>query len=158
MVVHDAGPHTRQVTLDYFFDNVLPPLHKKIDLPTVIKKLKKNETIQNGRLAKFPRDPKDTPGSEPDVFRPLGNIAQEIVNAAKRSKGMPIRLYFYNAGSIVPTSRRRTCHSKPDFLGSLKPYDENHTPEWVDTMMTAELKLEDTDGTANKASGHAYPC
>ncbi len=157
MVVRDAGPHTRKVTVDYFFKTVLPPLHKKINLPAVIEKLKKNGTIRDGRFAQFPLDPKDASGSEPEVFLPLGEITQKIVKAAK-SNGMKVMLHFYNAGSIVPTSKRRTCHSKPDFIGGLFPCDENEPPKWRDVFLIGEFKLHNQPATAHKASRLLYPC
>lgn len=153
MICYDAGPVTQQVTLDYFFDNVLPPLHEKIDLTKVIEKLQQKEVIKNGRFALYPQDPASMEGHEVDIFEPLQQVTMDIIKVVQ-SKTMKPTLRFLNKGYHIPISEIRPWDAKPDFIGPLLPFRINQRPRWRSIAVPAELKPKKNDGKSYDVSCH----
>ncbi|KAJ3734977.1 hypothetical protein DFJ43DRAFT_1151620 [Lentinula guzmanii] len=82
-VIADLGNMVPEVDLDWFFENLLPPLPKGIDISTVIKQLQELGAITEDGWAGFSCDPKAERRHEDIVFAQLGPVFQAILDAVK---------------------------------------------------------------------------
>ncbi|KAF7799156.1 hypothetical protein EIP86_010387 [Pleurotus ostreatoroseus] len=162
IICHDASSVTRKVPLIFFFKYALPPLHAKIDLDTVIEKLKSNRTILNDRLMMFSRkDPAQKSGTEAVIYAPLEKIIRRMVEAAS-SEDLQPTLEFFNKGNSTPISDNRDCSSKPDIIGALRPCKKTSRPKWVTNGVSGEVKPLETEekayDDASKVMGSMQHC
>ncbi|KAJ3743586.1 hypothetical protein DFH05DRAFT_1525854 [Lentinula detonsa] len=93
-----------EVDLDWFFENLLPPLPKGLDISTVIKQLEELGAITENGWTGFSCDPKAERRHEDILFAQLGPVFQAILDAKEGVVQSPITVGF--RWKILKTSRR----------------------------------------------------
>ncbi|KAI0341438.1 hypothetical protein BDW22DRAFT_1485428 [Trametopsis cervina] len=151
-VMADVGGHIPQVPLNYFHDNLLPPLPPGVDVERVKQELKKKTPapISGNRWTSFKYDPsheKNDDKSENLVFAPFGVIAKAVARAAMvviRKKGLKMQqtAAFYCNPNHTPSSTNRTNTSRPDGYAVLKQPSEVRRQEihWDNIVIPGEKK------------------
>lgn len=126
---HVSG-HISQVPLEYFYDNLLPPLRPGLDVTSVIQRLKMNTRgkkpeIKGRRWRSFPCNPSESSYSEARVFAAFAGIATAVAQAAlsmseNKSDLLKQTTIFYRNTNYAPPCTNRTNASRPDGYALLK--------------------------------------
>ncbi|KAJ3766140.1 hypothetical protein FB446DRAFT_758794 [Lentinula raphanica] len=111
-----------EVPVDDFFHSILPPLPRssKGDLvEEVIAKLKENDTIKNDRWVAFEVDPREHSEKEPQAFKGLTDIWNDVISAAKKVDGsLEQTLGLVVSGHVyIHSDQSRLC--QPDAFNKL---------------------------------------
>ncbi|KAJ3825720.1 hypothetical protein F5880DRAFT_1550310 [Lentinula raphanica] len=111
-----------EVPVDDFFHSILPPLPRssKGDLvEEVIAKLKENDTIKNDRWVAFDVDPREHSEKEPQAFKGLTDIWNDVISAAKKVDGsLEQTLGLVVSGHVyIHSDQSRLC--QPDAFNKL---------------------------------------
>ncbi|KAI0689963.1 hypothetical protein BC835DRAFT_217918 [Cytidiella melzeri] len=160
-VTRDLGPSIHELPYQFFQDYILPPLHKDVDVPAVIRRLKNSGGITKaGRWKGFNQDPHKfsaksssrsdkTPQAENHVFAKLAPVIENIVQQSGCSEAEPIVVY-----ETLPNSNPICCfddkRGKPDgwliFNRHVRFLEDRRDRRryWRDVATPAEFKLRDT--------------
>lgn len=151
--VKDTGEVIRQVSLEYFQTNLLPPLRKEIKLGAVLKSLKASKAITNNRWTVFPVDPVYSAERENPTFLPFEELATHVATAAKGmlpSKVQELEHVIFRCNpDATPTLSLRNNTSKPDCYGLHTKHPRNKIlrgkprtkVHWETIAITGENKL-----------------
>ncbi|KAI0338810.1 hypothetical protein BDW22DRAFT_1362528 [Trametopsis cervina] len=111
-----------QVSLNYFYANLLPPLPANLTVREVVDELQRNgyieRRIENGvtasRWAAFPIDPAGSTSLENTTFAPLDDIAAAVAQTASKitDESQTVELHF--SPHIVPRSTKGLNTVIPD--------------------------------------------
>jgi hypothetical protein len=151
IVLLDLGEAIPQVTVDYFFDYLLPKLPDNIDFSTVLDNLKEPSerdgehvaTLHNNRWTCFPVDPIHDKGWENDIYRRLEELTQSIHEAAGLANNART-VVFKCCPNGVPSSSHRDNSSRPDAYAIDAGADFKRA-EWHQIALPAEFKKNDTE-------------
>lgn len=153
-VYQDMSPCLEKVDPLYFFTKILPPIKQGIDADKVIKTLKKDGVIVDGRFECFPQNPSKLPGLENDVFKNLESLVSAIVDAAKNSKVEPTMFFRCNPNG-VPESEHRTNFSRPD--GYVLVVDPGTgRVQWVSVALASEYKKKLDKAKKHDVRAHLF--
>lgn len=113
-VIEDLGNMVPEVDLDWFFENLLPPMPKGIDTATVVEQLRKSGVVTENGWAGFSLNPQDERRHEDVVFAQLQPIFKAISDTVQElDPSLQQTFTLLLQPTKYPTSER-ACTSKPD--------------------------------------------
>ncbi|KAJ3851160.1 hypothetical protein EV368DRAFT_65983 [Lentinula lateritia] len=113
-VIEDLGNMVPEVDLDWFFENLLPPMPKGVDTATVVEQLRKSGVITENGWAGFSLNPQDERRHEDVVFAQLQPIFEAISDTVQELyPSLQQTFTLLLQPTKYPTSER-ACTSKPD--------------------------------------------
>ncbi|KAI0954296.1 hypothetical protein AcV7_007565 [Taiwanofungus camphoratus] len=137
-VIQELGESIFEVSVQFFLDNIFPPLRPEFDLDGVIQTLKdQNNISQSGRWRSFPVNPSALLSNENVTFKPLEDIVRQIAMAGGLG-GNGRLLDFEINPNRTPKSEFRDSTSRPD--GYLILCDKQDGVHWTDIALCAEYK------------------
>ncbi|KAI0916615.1 hypothetical protein AcW1_010385 [Taiwanofungus camphoratus] len=137
-VIQELGESIFEVSVQFFLDNIFPPLRPEFDLDRVIQTLKdQNDILQSGRWRSFPVNPAASWSNENVTFKPLEDMVRQIAMAGGLG-GNGRLLDFENNPNHTPKSELRDSTSRPD--GYLILRDKQDGVHWTDIALCAEYK------------------
>lgn len=144
------------VGVEWFTDNLLPPVPGDIDLEIVCDKVKEHTVTAKGRFCQFPIDPSKMSNEGQAYSESLEDIVHKIIisveNHAMRSTGdgsqvtrrktawrPTVTMSFHCRPSEIPSSQRRDNSTRPDCYILVL----NQEAEWVYIGVCGEFKRKD---------------
>ncbi|KAI5115744.1 hypothetical protein M0805_002822 [Coniferiporia weirii] len=150
-ILSDLGQSIPEVDLDFFTNNVLPPLRDGFNVDEIVTSLESEEIIKGGRWKWFEEDPMRKESTETEAFKPVVDIFESIVRAANgKSHGHEQTLALRMAPNSIPVSERLN-RTRPDGYMILKEAEdkfgsnEKARRSWYDLALTLEVKKDGTD-------------
>ncbi len=144
--IDDLGGHVVEVSLEYFFSNILPPLPGGVDVPKVMESLRE-DSIVDGRWAAFEVNPSEDDRDELIVFDALRLVFDSVITAASQclpgaKQTLEVKLSLTKAPKL-----EKDTGIRPDGFLILK----NQTKRCADPLNTTKLIL------SQKKSGDGSP-
>ncbi|KAI0916492.1 hypothetical protein AcV5_002972 [Taiwanofungus camphoratus] len=131
----DMGGLAPQITVDFFLENILPPLPKELDVDEVVTALKERGHITHlNRWDGFAIDPADSIEHEGKTFAPLEVMANAIAEVAASLTGVDSVLEFQNNPHLGPSWV--DSRSRPDGYFVLR--DRRSGIRWADIGVSCE--------------------
>lgn len=155
-IIDHLDGHVMEVSLDYFFSNVLPPLPEGVDILKVLESLREDSVV-DGRWAAFQLNPSEDDRHESIVYNALGQAFDSIITAASQcppgaKQTLEFKLSPTEAlhseedtgirpnGFLILKKQTIPC---PDPLNITKPgrsrKRSRDSPSWYDIAATAEF-------------------
>ncbi len=141
-----AGQSVSMVSVKYFLDTFLPPLHPAIDIHKILNRLKRMGTKSRRPITKHNRwwgfnvDPTDrTPVINLTTFKRLADIVRDIVRAGAIRGQTPSLDFHNNPQPIFDSERDETC--LPDAYMVMTSVPETRTP-WGRIAVSGEYNVE----------------
>jgi len=156
-VLQDVGSYTPMIPFQTFLEYLAPP-QPEFDLNATMQSLKsgtKPVLESSNRWSGFPKDPKDSQGSEDRVFSPIPDIFTKVVAAIAANSGGKLNedkrtVDFLQNPSLAPTSAERRNESRPDgylvFKDRVNVTSDDGRREaifWADIALSCEYKRKD---------------
>ncbi len=113
-IIEDLGGEVEEVTLDYFFDHILPSLPNDVEVAKVVDSLKNTGHIVTGKWAAFERNPSEDDRHEIVVFQPLVQVFDSIITAATPLLGGAKQTLELKLNPKNPPYSERNRQLKPD--------------------------------------------
>ncbi|KAI0924108.1 hypothetical protein AcV5_010537 [Taiwanofungus camphoratus] len=159
-VIQELGESIFEVSVQFFLDNIFPPLRPEFDLDRVIQTLKdQNDILQSGRWRSFPVNPAASWSNENVTFKPLEDMVRQIAMAGGLG-GNGRLLDFENNPNHTPKSELRDSTSRPD--GYLILRDKQDGVHWTDIALCAEYKkrksIDDRNDNVRKIVWGMHHC
>ncbi|KAI0946809.1 hypothetical protein AcW1_010386 [Taiwanofungus camphoratus] len=159
-VIRELGESIFEISVQFFLDNILPPLRLEFDLDRVIQTLKdQNDILQSGRWRSFPVNPAASWSNENVTFKPLEDMVRQIAMAGGLG-GNGRLLDFENNPNHTPKSELRDSTSRPD--GYLILRDKQDGVHWTDIALCAEYKkrksIDDRNDNVRKIVWGMHHC
>ncbi|KAI0924857.1 hypothetical protein AcV7_007226 [Taiwanofungus camphoratus] len=159
-VIQELGESIFEVSVQFFLDNIFPPLRPEFDLDRVIQTLKdQNNISQSGRWRSFPVNPAASWSNENVTFKPLEDMVRQIAMAGGLG-GNGRLLDFENNPNHTPKSELRDSTSRPD--GYLILHDKQDGVHWTDIALCAEYKkrksIDDRNDNVRKIVWGMHHC
>ncbi|KAI5117127.1 hypothetical protein M0805_007974, partial [Coniferiporia weirii] len=150
-IVGDLGQSIPEVDLEFFFDNILPPLRNGLEVDQIVASLKSGGIIEGGRWKWFSIDPCKEAVPEPLAFQHVGDIFNSIIKAAnEKSHGHEQMFTLRMTPNSAPVSERAS-RAKPDGYMILKEAEDKFGTNkkarrsWYDLALALEAKKSETD-------------
>ncbi|KAI5117344.1 hypothetical protein M0805_006243 [Coniferiporia weirii] len=150
-ILSDLGQSIPEVDLDFFTNNVLPPLRDGFNVDEIVTSLESKKIIKEGRWEWFEEDPMRKQCTETEAFKPVVDIFESIVRAAnEKSHGHEQTLTLRMAPNSAPVSERSN-RTRPDGFMILKEAedkfgsDEKARRSWYDLALAFETKKDGSD-------------
>jgi hypothetical protein len=153
-VLEDLGSSIPMIPFQTFLNHLAPP-QPDFDLEATMKSLKLGSTpvlTSSNRWSKFAKAPKDSQGSEDEIFSPIPDIFLEVVVAIIANSGGKLKkdmctVDFLQNPSRAPTSAERHNGSRPDgylmLKDRIKEIFKDETIFWADIALSCEYKRKD---------------
>jgi len=153
-VLEDLGSYVPEIPFQTFLDYLAPPL-PDFDHDVTMESLKSGSEpalSSSNRWSKFPKDPKDSQGSEDRVFSPMPEIFTKVVVAIAANSGGKLNeqgrtVDFLQNPSRAPTSAERLNESRPDGYLVMKKRNKVISKDgkdedvfWADIALACEYK------------------
>jgi hypothetical protein len=158
-VLEDLGPYVQQVTFQEFMDFLAPP-QPVFDLEATMKTLKAGRgaaLTASARWKAFKNEPKNQSGTEDEIFKPMlqifNKIVDAIINNSKLSRDDSLVEFMQNPSS-VPMSNNRHNATRPDGYLVLKSRSLGTTISWNDILLSCEYKRNDGHEDLDDVSVH----
>ncbi|KAI0084508.1 hypothetical protein BDY19DRAFT_1060215 [Irpex rosettiformis] len=156
-VAEDIGSSIHEAPVQWFKDNILPPLPSGLCLSSILRALEEDKHITTeGRWKVFPKNHAKSPKGEDAVYGPFASVAAAIgAAAANKLPYQPQRVVFKCNPHLVPISRLRENRSRPDGYGVYTSHD-NYQPQtdgsgihWEFIVAPGEKKKKESDSDFN---------
>ncbi|KAI0086004.1 hypothetical protein BDY19DRAFT_996190 [Irpex rosettiformis] len=157
-LVGDVGSSIHEAPLQWFKDNILPPLPMPLrsGLPTILRSLGANGHITEGRWTVFPDDPNQSPKVEDVVYAPFARVAAVIGEAAAHELPNQSQTVVFECNpDLVPMSNLRENRSRPDGYGvytahdNYQPQEDDSAIRWEFIVAPGEKKKKENDTDYN---------
>ena len=155
-LIHDIGTSIPEVPIQWFKDNILPPLPKGLNLTRLIQKLKTTGFIVDDRWSAFPKNPKFSAKVEDVVYAPFADVATRIGRTAKSLLRKRKQVVAFECNPhLIPTSNLRGNRSRPDGYGvyrshvNYQPQGDNQEIFWEFIVAPGEKKKNNSDADVN---------
>jgi hypothetical protein len=165
-VLKDLGSFTPCIHVQTFLDHLAPP-QPDFDLNATIRSLQSgSEPVlsSSNRWSMFPKDPKDSQGTEDEIFRPMPELFMKVVAAIVANSGGKLTddnrsIDFLQNPRRAPTSAVRRNESRPDGYFVIKDRDKTFKDgkediHWADIVLPCEYKRKDGTDDLNDVCIH----
>jgi len=149
-VLEDLGSSIPEVSLQDFLKFLAPP-QPQFDVVATISTLKSDTIISaSGRWTAFNNEPKDQRVAENDVFNPITNIFEKVVDAIIKHSDTDLTedccsIDFLQNPNGTPKSEDRHNSSRPDGYLLVKDRLDKHAVSWADVVLSCEYKKQGGD-------------
>ena len=136
------------ITLEFLFDNVLPPIPSSVDLKTLKRKLRSENLVRENGWRGFETPPKDSKDIESMAFSPFVQVFDDVLKSVLQDKTLSAVLQMKHCPDSAPLSQRANS-SRPD--GFLELLDRNSVDtdveksNWEDIPVSMEFKKSNSD-------------
>jgi hypothetical protein len=160
-VSEDLGSHIPQITRQDFMDFLAPP-QPEFDIQATMEILKADPAgilTASGRWKAFDTEPKDQPGREDAIFKPMPYIFSKIVeaiiaNSDSKLTASDCSVDFLQNPTMAPMSSDRHNATRPDGYLLVKDRLQERTVSWADVLLSCEYKREEGDEELDDVSIH----
>jgi hypothetical protein len=152
-VLQDLQGQVPEVEINWFLDNVLPPLNPRINLDKTYERLLKSGDIHaDGHWSLWTKYPVSAAkGPENKLYQPFEKLASRIRTQSKIQE-IQASAQFVCIPDRGPESTTRANASRPDcaavrgdsVMGGFSPR-KRHNIKWVDIAVPGEVKISATD-------------
>ncbi|KAI5116305.1 hypothetical protein M0805_004646 [Coniferiporia weirii] len=152
-VIDDLGRAIPEIDLQFFLENILPPLRDGFNPTDIVNSLGEGGDIINGYWKLFEKEPKNMHGThEPLAFGLLASLFDTIVQAAnKKSYTHSQTLTLCMERNLTPYSEKGSTN-RPDGCMVLKDAESTRL-SWYDLGLTMEVKKLDQRGSRDDNIG-----
>ncbi|GJE95867.1 fungal protein kinase domain-containing protein [Phanerochaete sordida] len=155
-VLLDLWEQVPEVELGWFQQNLLPKLHKDINIRKTLEKLNNNRSaVENDRWAMFKQYPlRSAADKENIVFSPFPQLVDKICQTAGMS-GKRRTVRFECIPNTTPGQTTRPNSSRPDAAAMLEipQPGSKHKPgdiRWIDVVAPGEFKKSPSEADKNR--------
>ena len=144
-VVDDLGQWIPQIPFKDFLQHLAPP-QPDFDVDATINSLRQDPEgiLPSGWWSGFVNDPKDQKKLEKDVFLPMSNIFNKVVDVIIAGLKTTTLVQFVQEPHKPPASSVSTHKTRPDSFLALKQESTKAT-SWSDIMVSFEYKSNNAD-------------
>ncbi|KAI5116304.1 hypothetical protein M0805_004645 [Coniferiporia weirii] len=144
-VIEDLGHAIPETDLQFFLENILPPLRNGFNPAGIVNSLGEDGDIINGYWKLFEKEPKDMPEHESTVFKRLGSLFDTIVQAVNRKSHTHSQTLTLCMESTLTPYSEKDSTNRPDGFMVLKDAEGTRL-SWYDLGLTMEVKKFDKRG------------
>ena len=147
------------VSLEFLFNNVLPPVPPTVDLEKLKANLLSKNVVRKNGWRGFETPPNNFRKKEGLVFQPFVRVFNDVLKSVSRDETLSAVLQMKHSPDPTPFSKR-TNKSRPDaFLELLKRKSvnvdvRNANSSWEDISVSMEFKKSDSHRDKHDVSGN----
>lgn len=149
-VLEDLGSSIPEVPLQDFMKFLAPP-QPQFNVVAAMNTLKLDTILSaSDRWTAFDNQPKDQRAVENDVFKPITNIFEKVVDAIIKHSDTDLTedccsIDFLQNPNGTPKSEDRHNISRPDGYLLVKDRLDKHAVSWADVVLSCEYKKQGGD-------------